>query len=93
MALLSESDLKYTYSKTAIPPDDPKTTGTPDSTLLNRNELYEVLPFLNRMTVQQGWTTKTQGLKAERMVRQHVPSDRRSHALVNKWIVDNWLKY
>ena len=93
MALLSESDLKYTYSKTAIPPDDPKATGKPDSTLLNRNELYEVLSFLNRMALQEGWTTKPQGLKAETMLRQHVPSDQRSHAHVKKWIVDNWSKY
>jgi hypothetical protein len=93
MALLSESDLKYTYSETPIPADDPKATGEPDSMLLNRNELYEVLPFLNHMAVQQGWTTKTEGLKAERMLRQHVPSDQRSRAHVKKWIVDNWSSY
>lgn len=93
MALLSASDLKNTYSETAISPDDPKATGQPESTLLNRNELYEVLPFLNRMAVKQGWTSKSEGLKAERMIRLFVPSDQRSHAHVAKWIIDNGSKY
>jgi hypothetical protein len=42
MALLKESDLKYKYSWTTVDDDDPRLTGKPDSTLLNRHEGYEV---------------------------------------------------
>lgn len=50
MGLLVKSDLQYEdeYSWTAIDGDNPKITGIPDSTLLNREEGYEVLAFINR---------------------------------------------
>lgn len=49
MAIMKSSDLQYEYSWKAIKPDDPKVSGKPDSTLLNRGEGYEVLPFINRL--------------------------------------------
>lgn len=90
MALLERSDLKHTYSWTAVPPDDPKATGRPDSTLLNKHEGYEVLPFINRLAADQSWKQKALGLRAEEMIREDVPSDQRSHAHVKKWILDHW---
>lgn len=90
MALLDRGDLKYTYSWTAIAPDDPRATGRPDSTLLNRGEGYEVLPFINRLAEEQGWKQKASGLRVEKMIHDDLPSDQRSHAHVKEWILAHW---
>lgn len=84
MALLTKSDLQYDYSWTALDPDDPKVTGEPDSTLLNRHEGYEVLAFINRLAKNKNWTTKASGLKVERLIREHLPGHLRSHAHVRQ---------
>jgi hypothetical protein len=93
MALLQKSDLQFEYSWTAIPPDDPRVTGKPDSTLLNRSEGYEVLAFINSFAVTNDWKQKASGLKTERLIKKHLPGDTRSHANVRKWLVDNWKNY
>lgn len=60
MGLLTKSDLKYEneYSWKAIGDDNPKITGVPDSTLLNREEGYEVLAFINRFAVKHALKQK-----------------------------------
>jgi hypothetical protein len=93
MPLLQKSDLQFVYSWTAIPPDDPKVTGKPDSTFLNRSEGYEVLAFINRLAVTNNWKQKASGLKTERLIKKHLPNDTRSQANVRKWLVDNWKTY
>lgn len=95
MGLLTKSDLKYEneYSWKAIWDDNPKITGVPDSTLLNREEGYEVLAFINRFAVKHALKQKDSGLKVETMIHDHLPGDTRSHANVEKWLVDNWKKY
>jgi hypothetical protein len=93
MAILKKSDLKYTYTWTVLGDDNPKITGKPDSTLLNRHEGYEVLYFINRIADNSKWETIVPCLKAERLIRDHLPSDVRSHANVLKWLIDNWESY
>lgn len=93
MTLLQKSDLAFKYSWTVIARDDPKVTGNPDSTLLNRNEGYEVLEFINRFAAINDWKKKESGLKAERLIKTYPPSDTRSHANIRKWLRDNWEKY
>lgn len=60
MALLQKTDLVFEYSWKAIAPDDPKVTGKPDSTLLNRSEGYEVLAFINRFAEKHSFKKKLQ---------------------------------
>ncbi len=87
--LISKNDLQFKdYSWKAIPPDDARVTGKPDSTLLNRGEGYEVLAFLNRIS-----KTKESALKGERMIKNNLPGVVRSHRNVHQWIVDNWNKH
>lgn len=90
MALLQKTDLVYEYSWTAIPPDDPRATGKPDSTLLNRNEGYEVLAFINNFAKKHSFEKKESGLKVERMIKEKLPGDIRGHANVTKWLESNW---
>ena len=93
MALLTKHDLQYQYSWTALGDDNPKITGVPDSTLLNRQEGYEILAFINGIAADSGWTTKAPGLKAERLIQQNVPGHLRSHAHIRQWLADNWHKH
>lgn len=88
MALLSSTELQFQYQWTAIAPDDPKVTGAPDSVLLNRHEGYEVLAFLNKTSSGRGGA-----LKAERLIRQHLPSDVRSRHNVLDWLIQNWNRF
>ncbi|MCB5185150.1 hypothetical protein LG201_08025 [Methylobacillus gramineus] len=90
MALLSTGDLQFTYSWTAIPPDDARVTGVPDSTLLNRGEGYEVLYFINRLATASEWASKEPALKAERLIKTKLPGDVRSHKNVWQWLIDHW---
>ena len=93
MSLLEKSDLKFEYSWKAIPPDDPRVTGKPDSTLLNREEGYEVLYFINRFSNTHNLSNKNTRLKVEKLIKKHLPGTIRSHANVWQWLVDNWNKH
>ncbi len=87
-AVITADQLQYTYSWSAIPPDDPKVTGIADTTFLNRHEGYEVLPFLNRIC-----TTYAGAIKAEAMIRNHLPGDVRSRKNVFVWLKANWKRF
>lgn len=93
MTLITKADLQFEYAWTAIPPDDARITGKPDSTLLNRGEGYEVLAFINRVAAASKWTQKSPALKAERLIKKNLPGTTRSHANVWQWLVDNWNNY
>lgn len=90
MPLLQRSDLVNTYSWSVIPPDNPRITGEPDSTLFNRNEGYEVLYLINKLAERWNWKEKKSGLKLERLIRDHLPSDVRSQSNVKAWVEKNW---
>ena len=93
MPLLQKSDLKFEYSWKSVPPDNPKNRGNPDSSLLNRQEGYEVLDFINDFAVRCGFKQKASGLKVERMLKKHLPGDIRGRANVRKWLTDNWEEF
>ncbi len=92
MALLSRTELKYQYSWTAVKGDDPKVSGEPDSTLLNRNEGYEMLYLINKFAEIQNFKNKESGYKVEKMIKTKVPSSIRSQKDIKDWIVQNWDK-
>ncbi len=89
MALLEKGDLNYTYSWTVYGKDDPKVTGKPDSTLLNRNEGYEVLYLINSFAEKHEYKLKTTGLVIEKLIHDQLPSDIRSQEKVMKWLEDH----
>ena len=90
---LVPSELNYDYKWTAYQGDDPKITGSPDNTLLNRNEGYEMLYFINRLAEIWKLQQKISLLKIEKMIKNHLPSNIRSQINVKNWIYSNWKKY
>lgn len=87
----TKSDLGYKdYSWTAYNGDDPRVTGEPDSTLLNRKEGYEVLYFINMYARKHFFTQFSQYRKIEIMIRANVPSDIHSQKDIYEWIQKNW---
>ncbi|MAZ26672.1 MAG: hypothetical protein CL868_06290 [Cytophagaceae bacterium] len=91
MALITKSDLYYKdYSWTTISGDNPKITGEPDSTLLNRKEGYEILYFINKLADIHGLKETRSGNKIEKMIREEVPGDVRSQEKIKSWIEQNW---
>ena len=93
MGLIVKSDLKYTYKWSAINGDDPKVTGTPDSTMFSRNEGYEVIYLINKLAELWDWKNKSSCVKLEKMIKEHLPSNIRSQLNVKKWLADNWEQY
>jgi len=86
---LKKGDLQFVYPTGPTAGDDPTKRGIPDSVFLNRNEWYEVLYVCNKWS--QGKLATAQ--KCERLIKQHLPGNIRSHANVLKWLQDNWSVY
>lgn len=74
--------------------DDPRVTGEPDSTLLDRNEGYEVKYFVNKMGERNFPSTPQTATyqKIEKMIRQ-CPSNIRAQSGIRDWILANWDKF
>lgn len=90
---LKKSDLQYRYPNGPTVSDDPSKRSEPDSSLLNRNEWYEMLYFVNKFANTQGNSSALIAKKAERLIKQCLPSNVRSHENVTKWVLDNWMTY
>lgn len=89
-----KTNLQYNhYSWTALPGDNPKISGVPDSTLFNRNEGYEVLYLINKIMDSQSWVNVATGQKIEKMIRTGLPGDVRGQKNVVEWIIKNWKQY
>lgn len=70
MANFTKDDLDYPgYKETAHPGDDPRMTGKPDSTLLNRGEAYEMVYFINRYMDDHSWKQKSTFQKIEHFLK------------------------
>lgn len=89
MPVLVKSELKYTYSWTAIGNADPKVSGEPDSTLLNRNEGYEVLYLINKLADRWGFEDKEDGLRIEHLIHS-APNSSHSQEKIKAWVLSNW---
>ncbi|MEI6754970.1 MAG: hypothetical protein WCK78_17620 [Paludibacter sp.] len=94
MSLIAKEDLYYTdYSWVATyVNDDPKITGKPDSTELNRREGYEILYFINKVSEIWSFKQKNSAIKVEQMIRNEVPKEIRSQEKIKEWISENWPK-
>lgn len=91
MSSFSKNNLNYNdYSWTTYPTDDPKVTGKPDLTPLNRIEGYEVLYFINYFLNAYNGLEVQDGAKIEKIIRELVPATIRTQQEIEDWIVKNW---
>ncbi|MEO0037044.1 MAG: hypothetical protein RIQ59_255 [Bacteroidota bacterium] len=91
MTLITKSELFYNdYLWTTYSNDNPKITGEPDSTLLNRKEGYEILYFINKLSEIHKLKAKSSVVKIEKMIRNEVPTILHSQENIKKWIENNW---
>ncbi|MCP1289831.1 hypothetical protein NK214_06460 [Chromobacterium sp. S0633] len=99
MSSISANELSgnYQYSWQAVPGDNPKITGTPDSNLLSTTEGYEVIDFINGflknninppVSVQTRLPTAHKIEKMIHLAKGKVADHKRSTYVT--WIVNNW---
>jgi hypothetical protein len=85
-----ESEMVYKdYSKTHVGDDNPNDIGFPDDKELNRKELYEVLPFINKLSRLSKWDSIASYRHAEILIHDHLPGTIRSHLKVINWLREN----
>lgn len=93
--LFSDLHFKDYVTMAEIPTDDPRVSGKPDDTIFARNELHEMLYFINYCYSLWNWPsyTKSNGRKVERLIRIYIPSGIRNQKAVLDWIKENWSHY
>ncbi len=93
---IRRDQLKYVYHWSVYRSDDPRLTGAPDSTLINRAEGYEVLAFINNLLRRDVWNGEP-GLvdahKIERLLKENVPGHLRSRHNISEWMITNWSRF
>ena len=89
MSLLYRMDLKYNYNWRPIPSEDPRISGTSDSTLFNRNEGFEVLYIINLFAEKHGIDQKETGFKIEKLIKEQLPLNLRNQNHVTEWLEGN----
>jgi len=89
---INKEDLVFSdYRWNALPVDDPKITGKPDSTRFNRHEGYEMLYFINKMDeLYKMIATKADAKKLEYMLHEELPSTIINQEDVQDWVEENW---
>ena len=87
---LKKSDLQYRYSAGAAGGDNPALRAHPDSDLLNRDEWYEVLYFVNKFANELCKSNALSAKHAERLIKDYLPPNTRGQANVRQWLIDNW---
>ncbi|WP_455913776.1 hypothetical protein [Pseudomonas syringae] len=92
MAVISASELTYSYAPGTTSGDDPKLTGDPDHSLFNRHEEHEVLYLLNKFA-EKHFLNLAGAQKAERMIHTGLPSTTKSQINVVIWLESNWAIY
>jgi hypothetical protein len=91
MARFTKSHMFYSdYSWTVLNSDNPKITGVPGSTLLNRREGYETLYFINKFADIYNLVAQVYGARLEKIIRNKVPAHLHSQKHIKDWIEANW---
>ncbi len=71
----------------------------PKTNVLNRNEPYEMLYFINSFAKEKGWDkswnlyTIKSCRKIETMIKTKLPANIDSKEKIKAWLIDNWDKY
>lgn len=92
MGVLNQNDLQFEYSWSVLESDDSQVIEPYDSTLLNRNEGYDVITFLNHFARTYN-LRKENALKAERFIKYYMPQDINKRIDASRWLIDNLESY
>lgn len=90
MATFKQSDMQYSYRWTARPEDNPNFRKGSDYRNFNRNEGYELLFTINEFLSKRGLTSAASGQKAEKLIKEKLPSRVFTHSELYKWLTDKW---
>jgi hypothetical protein len=73
--------------------DNPKIIGGTDHSELNRTEGYEMLYFINSIAKTWGWNDSLLSYQSlEKIIRDSVPSNIRTHTGIKNWISGHYDK-
>ena len=90
METFKKSDLVYTYNWTPYDSDDPRISGTPDTTLFNRKEGLEALYMINYLTDHLAYGVDSFGHRIEKLLHDHLPEEINTQEEPIAWIKNNW---
>lgn len=91
MAFYNRSDMIYPdYLWTHYPKDDPRISGLPGNTILNRRQGREVLYLINKMAELYNLKKKSNGRRIEILIREYLPESIRQQEEAESWIKENW---
>lgn len=71
--------------------DNPEFIGAQEASMLNRDEGYEMLYFINSLALTWKWNDSLASRqKLERIIKEEVPSNIRTHSGIKNWIEQNY---
>ena len=93
MDTVEKSGLKYEYNWYQYEKDDPRISGTPDTTEFNRKEGLEVLYIIRQLSdhVQDGVDSFAN--KMEYLIHEKLPGEIKNQKDTIKWIEVNWTNF
>lgn len=90
METFKKSDLVYTYNWTQYDIDDPRVSGSPDTTVFNRKEGLEILYMINYLTDHLAYGVDSFGHRIEKLIHDQLPEEITSQHDTIAWIKNNW---
>lgn len=71
--------------------DNPKFIGAQEAAMLNRQEGYEMLYFINSLALTWKWNDNLASRQnLERIIKEKVPSNIRTHGAIKTWLTENY---
>ena len=89
----------YFYTNLYQTGNDPLIIHLPQKDVLNRNEPYEMVYFINSFAKEYGWDKSrnqffiTACKKLETMIKTKLPLNIESKEKIKNWLINNWDKY
>jgi hypothetical protein len=88
-----KEDLIYSYRWSQYSEKDPRISGDPDNTWLDRAQGGEILYLINLFAAKRSFTSKHSGSKIEKMLNLYVPADINTQMEVINWIEERWFDF
>lgn len=91
MANFNKKSLRYEYNWAAYKENDnAKIIGFPENYFLDRNEGYEVLPFINKYMSSRNWAYEFTFRNLEKVIREELPDTIEGHNTIKQWLDENF---